>query len=94
MQARLNDNVAGHIVSFLERVERIEEEVKELNAQKSDVYKEAKAMGFNTKIIKRLVARRRRSADQLAEEDFELQLYMDAVERWESHRTTGDPLDN
>lgn len=94
MQAKLNDNVAGHIVSFLDRVQRIEEEVKDLNALKSEVYKEAKAMGFNTRIIKKLVARFRRSADEIAEEDYELRLYLDAVEDFRKHRTTGDPLDN
>lgn len=65
--------------SFVERVERIEAEIKELNADKSGVYGEAKAFGFDVKILKKVVAKRRIDSAKRDEEDAVFDMYWDAI---------------
>lgn len=65
--------------SFVERIERIEEEIKAGNDDKRDVYAEAKANGFDTKVLKRVIAHRRKDANEVAEQDAIFDLYLDAL---------------
>ncbi len=65
--------------AFVERVERIEEEIRAMNADKSEVYKEAKGFGFDVKIIKKVVAARRLDADVRDEQDALFSMYWDAL---------------
>ena len=62
--------VAGaQLKAFVERIERLEEEIKGLNDDKADVYAEAKATGFDTKVMKRVVAYRRKDRAAAEEEE-------------------------
>lgn len=70
---------AGHLRSFIERVERVEEEIAALNDDKRDIYKEVKAVGFDAKIVKRVVAMRRMDRDKRREEEEILDLYLTAL---------------
>lgn len=65
--------------AFVERIERVEAEVAELNSDKSDLYKEAKSVGFDPKILKRVVAWRRRDRNEAAEEEALFDLYRQAL---------------
>lgn len=65
--------------AFVQRVERIEEEIKTLNDDKSDIYKEAAAVGFDKKTLKKVVARRKVDDSQRQEEDALFEIYWDAV---------------
>jgi len=65
--------------AFVQRVERIEEEIKTLNDDKSDIYKEAAAVGFDKKTLKKVVARRKVDDNQRQEEDALFDMYWDAV---------------
>lgn len=65
--------------SIVQRIERLEGEKAEINADISDVYKESKAHGYDTRIIKKVIAIRRRDANERAEEEAILELYMNAV---------------
>lgn len=72
--------VAGdRIRAFLERVERLEEEKREVADQIKLVFAEAKAEGFCTKTLRKLIALRKRSSDEIAEEAEMLDLYASAV---------------
>lgn len=76
----MTDTVAAdQLRSIIERVENLEASIKDLNADKSEVYGEAKANGFDVAVIKRIVADRRK--DQAKREEFEaiLELYLDAL---------------
>jgi uncharacterized protein (UPF0335 family) len=44
-----------HLKAFVERVERISEEIKALNDDKRDIYAEAKANGFDVKALKEVI---------------------------------------
>ena len=63
-------NVArDHLRSFVERLEHVQKEIDEFNACRSDIYAEAKAMGFDKKALKRIVYERGRDATQRADDD-------------------------
>lgn len=72
--------IAGDILSaYIERVERLEEERKNLGGDIREVYAEAKGNGFEPKIMRKLVALRRMDkADRLEEEEL-LDLYRRAI---------------
>lgn len=58
---------------FIERVERLESEKKDIADQVKEVMAEAKGRGYDTKVL------RKRDADDIAEEQAVLDLYMDAL---------------
>lgn len=70
----------GQLRALVERIERVEEEIAELNADKSDIYKEAKSNGFDAKIIRKVVAARRKDPSERREEDALFDMYMAAIE--------------
>ncbi len=65
--------------SFIERVERLEEEISGLNDDKKEVYAEAKGQGFDVKTLKKVIALRRKDPDDRAEEDALLDTYLSAL---------------
>lgn len=60
---------ADQLRLFIERMERLDEEVKGLNDDRRDVYAEAKANGFDVKTMKHIVALRRMETHQRQEAD-------------------------
>jgi uncharacterized protein (UPF0335 family) len=72
--------VAGeHLKSFIERIERLEEEKKALADDISDVYSEAKATGFDVKVMRQIVKIRKMDKDELDEQEALLETYMRAL---------------
>lgn len=71
---------ADQLKAFVERIERLEAEIADLNSDKSEIYKEAKATGFDVKVLRALIAERRKEPEKLAEFDAVLELYREAVE--------------
>ena len=69
----MNDS-EKQIRSIVERIENIESEIKDRNADKAEIYKEAKAEGWDVKVLKSVVARRRDPA-ATAEIDAMIDLY-------------------
>jgi uncharacterized protein (UPF0335 family) len=70
---------ADQLKAFIERIERVEEEIQDLNGDKRDIYAEAKGNGFCTKTIKKIVALRRKDFAVRQEEDALLETYMSAL---------------
>lgn len=70
---------AGQLRQYIEQIERLEEEIKALNSDKSEYYKAAKGEGFDPKIIRKVIAQRRRSASEREEEEALIDLYMSAL---------------
>lgn len=76
----MSDNVSGEQLRLLiERVERLEEEKKGISDDIKDVYGEAKAVGFDTKIMKQIVKLRKKSRDARMEEEALLDTYKTAL---------------
>jgi uncharacterized protein (UPF0335 family) len=65
--------------SIVERVERLAEERSELTGDIKDVYAEAKGHGFDTKILRKVIALRRKDAAARAEEETMMDLYLRAL---------------
>lgn len=73
---------AEQLRSLIERVERLEEEIKALNSDKSDVFAEAKSNGFNVAAMKELLKIRREDAanpGKRKEKDADVELYARAL---------------
>lgn len=64
---------------LIERIERLEEEKKELADDIRDVYSEAKAVGYDTKIMRQIVRLRKMKPDDRAELEMALETYKCAL---------------
>ena len=65
--------------SLVARVERLEADKKAVADDIREVYREAKGHGFDTKIMRKAIARRAMDQAQLQEQDALLDLYLDAL---------------
>ena len=65
--------------AIIERIERLEEEKKTISDDIRDVYAEAKGNGFDTKIIRKIIAMRKRDQAELDEEETVLDVYLRAL---------------
>ena len=72
--------IAGErLRSFIERIERLEEEKRTLSADIKEVYSEAKGNGFDAKIMRQLIRLRRMDKDDLDEQESLLDVYKRAL---------------
>lgn len=78
-KAKVGGIAADHLRSFIERVERLEEEKKALSDDIKDVYAEAKANGFDTKTMRKVIALRKMDKDDLDEAEALLDTYLRAL---------------
>lgn len=69
----------GQLKSLIERIERLEEDKKVISGDIKEVYAEAKANGFDTKIIRKVIALRKKEAAEREEEQSMLEVYMAAL---------------
>jgi len=74
------EGVTGaQLKSIIERIERLEEERRELGADVREIYAEAKGNGYEPKIIRMIVRLRRMSQNDRAEQDALLDTYKSAI---------------
>jgi len=72
--------IAGdRLKSFVERIERLEEERKALGDDIKEVYAEAKGTGFDPKIMRQVIRLRRMDKDDLDEQETLLDVYRRAL---------------
>jgi len=69
----------GHLKSFIDRVERLEEQKKAISDDIRDVYAEAKGNGYDVKIMRKIVSLRKQDASKRSEEEEVLDLYLNAL---------------
>ncbi len=73
-------NVAGEeLRQFIERYERLEAEKKDITEGQKEVMAEAKGRGYDTKVMRKVIALRKRDKDDLAEEEAVLEMYKAAL---------------
>ena len=70
---------AGELRQFIEQFERLDEEKKALAEQQKEVMAEAKARGYDTKVMRKVIALRKRDKDDIAEEEAVLEMYKEAL---------------
>ncbi len=76
----MSDTVAaGQLRAFVERIERLEADIKEMNADKSEVYKEARGSGFDVKAVRQCVAARKLDDYDREEQDAAFDMYWEAL---------------
>ena len=70
---------AAELRQFVERYERLEAEKKDIADQAKEVLAEAKGRGYDTAVMRKLIALRKRKPDDLAEEEAVLEMYKAAL---------------
>ena len=70
---------AEELRQFIERFERLEAEKKDIADQQKEVMAEAKARGYDTKVMRKVIALRKREPDDVAEEEAVLDMYRQAL---------------
>lgn len=70
---------AGELRQFIEQYEELEAEKKDVFEQQKELMSEAKARGYNTKVMRKIVALRKRDKDEVAEEQAILEMYGSAL---------------
>jgi uncharacterized protein (UPF0335 family) len=70
---------ADQIRAYIERFERLEAEKQDVMQGQKDIMAEAKGNGFNVKALRKIIADRKRDADDLAEEQALVELYKSAL---------------
>ncbi|MEP1930173.1 MAG: DUF2312 domain-containing protein [Paracoccaceae bacterium] len=70
---------ADELRQFIERIERLEAEKKDLAEAQKEVMAEAKGRGYDTKVMRKIIALRKRDANDIAEEEAVLEMYKEAL---------------
>ena len=65
--------------TIVERIEHIEEEIKELNEGKREIFQEAKSNGFDVKVIREIVRLRKQDQKEREERESLLEVYLRAI---------------
>ncbi len=76
----MSDAIQGdQLKSLVQRIERLEEEKRTIAADIKEVYGEAKGTGYDVKILRKVIAIRRRDMNERQEEETLMDLYLQAV---------------
>lgn len=75
----ITNATAEQLKAFIERIERLEEEKKNISDDIKDVYAEAKGNGFDTKVLRKIVSMRRQDQNERKEQEEILSLYLQAL---------------
>ena len=70
---------AGELRQFVERFERLDEEKKAIAEQQKEVMAEAKGRGYDVKVLRKIIALRKRDENDIAEEEAVLEMYKEAL---------------
>jgi uncharacterized protein (UPF0335 family) len=70
---------ANELRQFVERIERLETEKKDIADQIKEVYAESKARGYDQKAMRALISLRKKDSDEVAEQEAVLQMYKEAL---------------
>lgn len=70
---------ADELRQFIEQYEHLEAEKKDITEQQKEIMAEAKARGYDTKVMRKIVALRKRDKDDIAEEEAVLEMYKEAL---------------
>lgn len=70
---------AEELRQYVEKYERLETEKKDIADSQKEVMQEAKGRGYDTKILRKVIAMRKRNRDDIANEEAVLEMYMSAL---------------
>ena len=75
----LNATAQGKLKSFVERIERLEEDKAAVANDLKEVFAEAKGEGFDTKILRKVIRLRKQDSAKRQEEEALIELYVSAI---------------
>ena len=83
-KARPNDDkdydvAASELRQFIEQYEQLDAEKKDVAERQKELLAEAKARGYDTKVMRKVIALRKRDKDDIAEEQAILEMYCSAL---------------
>jgi uncharacterized protein (UPF0335 family) len=70
---------ADELRQFIERYEQLESEKKDVTEQQKELMAEAKGRGYDTKVMRKVIALRKRKPDEIAEEEAIMEMYKTAL---------------
>lgn len=80
MTEQTYDTVAAdELRAFIERYERLDAEKTDIAEAMKEVMAEAKGRGYDTAVLRKIIARRKRDRDDIAEEEAVMELYLQAL---------------
>ena len=77
MEAGHNSN--GQLKAIVERIENVNEQIKGLTEDRGEIFTEAKSNGYDVKALRKIIALRKMSAEDRAEQDAILETYLNAL---------------
>jgi uncharacterized protein (UPF0335 family) len=78
--SKIGHNVAAErLISIVERIEKLEEERKHLQEDIKDIYTEAKSAGYDVKVLRMVIANRKKDQAEWEEQQALLETYMRAL---------------
>ena len=75
----LNTTAQGRLKSFIERIERLEEDKAAVSNDMKEVFLEAKGEGFDVKILRKVIRLRKQDKVKREEEEALIDLYLSAI---------------
>jgi uncharacterized protein (UPF0335 family) len=79
IMSTLQVSAQNQLRQFIEQIERLEEEKKALSSDIRDKFLEAKALGFDVKVMRQVIRLRKKSKNERQEEETVLEVYMHAL---------------
>lgn len=70
---------ADELRQFIERYERLDQEKKDIADHQKEVMAEAKGRGYDVKVMRKIIALRKRDQNDIAEEEAVLEMYKEAL---------------
>jgi uncharacterized protein (UPF0335 family) len=70
---------ADELRQFIERYEQLDSEKRDVGEQLKELMAEAKGRGYDTKVLRKVIALRKRKPDDIAEEEAVLEMYKAAL---------------
>ncbi len=70
---------AGELRQFIEQFEQLDAEKADIAERQKELMAEAKLRGYDTKVMRKIIALRKRDKDDVAEEEAILDMYMSAL---------------
>lgn len=70
---------ARELRQFVERIERLEMEKKDIADQIKEVYSESKSRGYDVKALRSIISLRKRDKDDIAEQEAVIEMYKEAL---------------
>jgi uncharacterized protein (UPF0335 family) len=80
----IGDNHTKDLIRIIERIERLEEEKKQLSADIGDIYKESKGRGYDAAALKEIIKIRREDPSKREARETMVDVYMRAISGWET----------